>query len=153
MSLGNSTSIGSKNSKISNFNLNTTWRVDRYFINLLCKNYILEFYVSMNNLFGVTIVYCLSELQHNFKNFKFRELTLFESLPIVIKFPTRKIFHDYDESLLLSLSHCIDKLYDVFVLEVSKCFDFLFDHTICLVLILKIKVLYCNLLPSQLVEA
>ena len=73
----------------------------------------------MNNLFRMAIVNCLRKLKHNFKNFKFWELALFKSFPVIIKFPSREILHNNNESLLLSLSHRINKLYDVFVLKIS----------------------------------
>ena len=42
----------------------------------------------MDDFFGVAIIYSLRQLQHDFENFEFRDLTILESLPVIVKFST-----------------------------------------------------------------
>ena len=92
------------------------------------------------------------KLKHNFKYLEFWDLTIFKSLPIIIQLSPRKVLHHNNKPLLLCLGHGVYQLYNVFVLQVSKSFYFLFDHAICLVFVLKIEVFHCNLLTSQLIK-
>ena len=100
----------------------------------------------------MTVINSLGQLKHDFEDLKFWKLAVFEPLPIIIKLATRKILHDNNQPLMFSLSHRINEFDYIFVLEVPKGLNFFFNHAICLILVLKIEILHCNLLPSQLVN-
>lgn len=119
-------SVGTENAEVAQFNFDSTRTVIGQSFNVVGKEDILEFDVSVNDLLVVAVFKCQHQLHYYFAWLPLGHPATWKPLPIVEQLPARQVLH-YDNQLVFDVK-AIHQLYNIFVLQVTQSNHLLLHH-------------------------